>query len=295
VFAVLAIVDPQETVDEADRVALEHGATVLAIELSRLQSLTETEVRLGRDLVDQLVSGIDDRRALEQAQGLDYDLERPHRVVVIECQGADLRVDSTVQAVRRAARDLGVGSLLVNRDEQVVVLAHGTPVWEQLRLAVVAQLRHGRCRIGVGTACTSPGDFPHSYRAARLALGIHRQSGAEDRAVVFDELGIYQVLADTRDLVDIEKLVRRWLGALIGYDNERSADLVATLDRYLRTGRNLATTAKALSVHRSTLKYRLQRVREITGHDLADPETLFNLQLALRALQTLAALRAEPT
>jgi DNA-binding PucR family transcriptional regulator len=44
-------------------------------------------------------------------------------------------------------------------------------------------------------------------------------------------------------------------------------------------------------VHRSTLKYRLQRIRDLTGFDLSDPETQFNLQLATRAWVTLRALR----
>jgi len=44
-------------------------------------------------------------------------------------------------------------------------------------------------------------------------------------------------------------------------------------------------------VHRSTLKYRLQRIRELTGYDLGDPETRFNLELATRTRVTLAALR----
>ena len=47
-------------------------------------------------------------------------------------------------------------------------------------------------------------------------------------------------------------------------------------------------------MHRNTLKYRLQRIRQITGHDLSDPETCFNLQLATRAWQTITALRTTP-
>ena len=41
----------------------------------------------------------------------------------------------------------------------------------------------------------------------------------------------------------------------------------------------------------STPKYRLRRIREISQHDLSDPNTLFNLQLATRAWSTLRALR----
>jgi DNA-binding PucR family transcriptional regulator len=45
-------------------------------------------------------------------------------------------------------------------------------------------------------------------------------------------------------------------------------------------------------VHRSTVKYRLQRIREISGHDLSDPGTSFNLHLATLAWRTLQTLRA---
>jgi DNA-binding PucR family transcriptional regulator len=68
---------------------------------------------------------------------------------------------------------------------------------------------------------------------------------------------------------------------------------VLTLGLYLARGGNYDATAGALKVHRSTLKYRLQRIREISGHDITDPDTAFNLQLASRARHTLAAVRGE--
>jgi len=44
-------------------------------------------------------------------------------------------------------------------------------------------------------------------------------------------------------------------------------------------------------VHRSTLKYRLRRIREVSGHDLGLPDVQFNLQVATRAWRTLRVLR----
>jgi DNA-binding PucR family transcriptional regulator len=64
-----------------------------------------------------------------------------------------------------------------------------------------------------------------------------------------------------------------------------------TLSRYLDCGRRYEATAQALNVHRSTLKYRLRRIREISGFDLTDPDNQFNLQVATRAWQTQLALR----
>ena len=62
---------------------------------------------------------------------------------------------------------------------------------------------------------------------------------------------------------------------------------------YLECGGNYHATASALMVHRSTLKYRLQRIREISGHQLSGPDTRFNLQLSTRTWRTLVALRTQ--
>ena len=112
-----------------------------------------------------------------------------------------------------------------------------------------------------------------------------------DGATVFDDLGIYRILAGVEDASSVERFVREWLGALLDYDETKNAELVPTLTQYLECGRSYDLTAEALSVHRNTLKYRLRRIREISGQDLSDSGTCFNLQLATRAWATLAALR----
>ena len=70
------------------------------------------------------------------------------------------------------------------------------------------------------------------------------------------------------------------------YDAKEDTALVDTLSTYLECGGNYDATAHQLSLHRSTLRYRLRRLREISGYDLADPDTRFNLQLATRAWRT---------
>lgn len=69
----------------------------------------------------------------------------------------------------------------------------------------------------------------------------------------------------------------------MSYDDGDGTDLVPTLATYLDLGGRYVDTARALSVHRNTLRYRLDRITEISGHDLADVDTKLNLHLALRA------------
>jgi DNA-binding PucR family transcriptional regulator len=157
---------------------------------------------------------------------------------------------------------------------------------------VVTESGNQRCRIGVGGTCESALGFARSYRQAQLALKIQQASHREDQVTVFDDLGVLQILAEAEDPATVDRFVQRWLGQLLDYDKAKGTNLVESLTRFLEFGANYQAAAHALVVHRSTLRYRLQRIREVSRLDLSDPETQFNLQLATRAWQTLAAIRA---
>ena len=288
--AVLAVSDPGSTAGDAERVAIEHATTVLGMEVARLQGLAETGTHLRSKLVLDLIAGTDEPGVRSRAQALGYDLGRPHRVIAVEgrCGG---EIDAFFRAVSRAAADSQVGSLLAVHLRDVVVLADTERPWEQFRSAVEASLPGARCRIGVGGRCEDLGDFPRSYREARLALRIQKAVRGHDQTTQFEQLGVYQVLGNARDTAALERFVRQQLGALMDYDELHGAQLVETLTEYLECGGKYDASASALLVHRSTLKYRLKRIREVSGHDLGLPDTQFNLQLATRAARTLLALR----
>ncbi len=292
VLGVLALIDPEGTAGKREQVALEHAATVLALELAHLHSLAEAELRLGRDLVEELLSGADEATVLARADALGYDLQRPHRVVVVAGAGSRPGGDGLFRAVGHAARETGVGSLVADRGAEVVVLSDTDRPWQRFRAAVRRDLGDAVCRVGVGRAYARPADLQRSYREARLALRL-QHIAARDLATEFDELGVYRLLADVGESGSVDWFVREWLGDLLDYDAAKGAGLVETLSRYLESGRAYEAVTSALAIHRSTLKYRLRRVREISGHDLGDPDTCFNLQLAARAWHTLQALRDE--
>jgi sugar diacid utilization regulator len=294
VLGVICLVDPGASAGDHAVMALEHGATILAMELARVRSLAESELRIRRDLVDELLTGTDEESALARATALGYDLQRPHRVVVVDGHGRSKDTDALFQAVRHAAREEPAGSLLVARGAQVVLLADHEADWESLRQGVIRDLGGGTARITVGEQCSTMADFPRSYRQARLAMHLLQTAEWDDRAVRFDDLGVYRLLIGNESLDEVERFVERWIGPLLAYDTQRGADLVRTLTHYLDRGGNYEATAAALIVHRNTLKYRLQRIRQITGYELSDPENCFNLQLATRAWQTLTALRTTP-
>ena len=292
VLGVLALIDAEHRADHADLVALEHGATVLSMELARLRGIADTELRLRRDLVHDLLAGSDDDSALTRAEALDYDLRRPHRVVIVEGRGRARAHDALLSAVRRAMRTARQDGLFETWSGDVAIVTAGQADWEQLRRAVETDLG-GQVHIGVGGPCARPSELPRSLREAGLALRLRKTLLPGNSACEYPKLGIFRMLAAIPDLTDVETFVREWLGSLLDYDARRKAELVHTLTQYLEHGGNYDATAAELSVHKSTLKYRLQRIRELTGLELNDPDVHFNLQLATRAWGTLQALHDE--
>ncbi len=293
---VIAVSGPEAAESSDDHVVLEHAATVLALELAHLRGIAEAELRLRRDLVEELLSGTDVESARERAHALGYDLDRPHRVLVVTGTPRRNDRDALFHAVRRAARDHDIGSLLVARSGAIAVLSDedANADWNRFREAIDAELGPGcACRIGVSEPCDRPDDFPRAYAQAQLALKMQVSTAGPEQVTVFEDLGVYKLLAEIPDIGSVERFVERWLGPLLDYDTSKGGRLVETLSAYLECGGSYDVTSRAISTHRSTLRYRLQRVRELSGYDLTDPDTRFNLQLATRAWATLGAVRQQ--
>jgi len=103
--------------------------------------------------------------------------------------------------------------------------------------------------------------------------------------------GVWRLLAADADQSTLADFVRHWIGSLIDHDASHGVDLVKTLTAYLENDRSHETTARRIFIHRSTLRYRLGRIEQLTGWDLGDPDQRFNTALACRALITLDALQ----
>jgi sugar diacid utilization regulator len=292
VIGLLALVDPDGAAGKFERLALEHGATVLAVELARLASVVDAEHRVGRDLLEDLVSGRDQRSALQRAQAFGFDLARPHRIALIHPTGpaGTHCPDAATETVRRLARERSVDLIAAARPEGVLLLAAGDPPWESFHRALEQDGGDTRWRIALGGSCRQPADAPRSYREALLTRELQRSPSAEP-VLAWEGLGIYRILSSLDDVSSLERLVAEQLGTILEHDAERGSQLVETLHHYLETGGSPAATAKAMFVHASTVKYRLARIREVAGYDLSKPGTRFSLQLATQAWIVLRALR----
>ncbi|GAA4309530.1 hypothetical protein GCM10023086_28910 [Streptomyces venetus] len=281
VLGVLALVDSLDEADEYTVFALEHAATSLALELSHLRQLAEVELRLHRELVDDLLGGTDEASAYARSEAFGHDLHRIQYVVVVHWRSR-ASDDAFARTVRRAASAVGMPSLVTRRSDHVVLVAEGRPDDHALYETLVRETGTRDGTIGVSARCDTPDGIPGRYQEALRALEVRRRSRSRYGTTFFDDLGLYRILGPGNDYQELEGFVREWLGELVDYDGLHRAALVETLSRYFDCGGNYAETAESLAIHRSTLRYRLQRIREISGHDLTNVEDRLNLQVATR-------------
>ncbi|MFI6357392.1 PucR family transcriptional regulator [Streptomyces sp. NPDC050743] len=281
ILGVLALVDTRDEADEYTVLALGHAATSLALELTHLRNLAEVELRLHRELADDLLAGTDEPSAYARSEAVGHDLHGSHYIVVVQWSNRTAD-DSFAETVGRAAAAVGMRSLLTRRSDHVVLITGDRPHARALYEALARETQTRSGTIGVSAPCDSVDDIPHHYQEAQRALDVRRHSRERYGATFFDELGIYRILGPGNNYRELETFVHEWLGQLIDYDSRHHAAMVETLSRYFDCGGNYDETADSLAIHRSTLRYRLQRIRDISGHDLANVEDRLNLQVATR-------------
>ncbi len=246
-------------------------------------------------LVTALLDGDPDQRARAADELLTGGLISPvpHYTVITLSPppGADAGSATLRLALDRALASIPVFPSLkavgtVIDGEAVLVVPYEI---DRERLAALLALpAFTSLRAGVGGAHSPLAAAHRSRREARIAARGASIDPTRGPVVHWDELGLDRVLLqlplERITMSDLPAPVQRLL------DEQSGPDLARTLEAYLDCGCDAQRTAQELHVHRSTLYYRLDRVRAITDVDLSDGLVRRELHAALR-VATLAGLR----
>ena len=235
---------------------------------------------------------------------LAVDLARGGAVIVVRARhyapaDEDWRV-RVLAAAERAARASAPGSLAAVVDAptdasgHVVVLlpAAGDAEVRRVADAVARELRaslHGfTFAVGHSRVAADPVDLYRAGNEALLAANV-AEAGPEDAVLAFEETGAYRLLlpAMSEDPAELQRFFAETVQPLVVYDEQYETDLVQTLETFLDADANVAGTAQRLFTHRHTIRYRLERVRDLTGLDVSSTDGREKLGLGLKAMRVL--------
>jgi GAF domain-containing protein len=261
-------------------------ASQVAVAIKKVQVIEQlTEKNLIKDFFEEL-SGGRTRGDLEgRAARLACDLDQPHVVVVAEPWS-----DALARALRMAAP----GSLFDHRDDSLRALVRLTGPSSDSLVARVRRIHADLAppvSVGISSVCQGEETFADGFAEAQQALvGTVVLSGTPT-VLAYDDLGAYKYLLRVAADGGIRDATVDAVGKLAEYDAQRGAQLLATLEEFLRRHGSISATSEALYVHPNTLRQRLRRIGELSGLDLRRDEWLA-IEIAVKMVKLKQALGA---
>lgn len=293
---------------EQDFVILERVIPLLALEFLKEKTKVDVEQTYKDDVLTDILLGVgkDGEEVMAKARKFGWDLTKNYQVLVIDFNTAAIAESQHNDAVllqkykmrllRKVDHILSLyskGTILGLRKDTLIVLY---PVDENEghskgRIVAFTDMVLKRLRwefpdiyftIGIGRYVQGMKGIHSGYREAVNAVQLGKQIGGTNKSVHFDDLGIYRILGQFHDREELQALYSESVGKLVEYDHSNQSRLMETLCTYFQNHCALSETADKLFIHVNTLKYRLQKIEQLTGCGIHNAEERLKLHIGLK-------------
>jgi sugar diacid utilization regulator len=207
------------------------------------------------------------------------------RVRAVAQRGARAVVSRSIAAL--AERDGATGAevlLLIPAQEERLAARAAQAVQREMQAGLAG------CTFAIGRSRVARGAAELARAADEALLAANVAEGADDGSVLaFEQTGAYRLLLSTmsENPQELQRFYSETVEPLVAYDSQYETDLVGTLEAFLEADGNVAGTAQRMFTHRHTIYYRLERVRELSGHDVSSSDGREKLSLGLKAMRVL--------
>ncbi len=272
-----------ERVRAPARASQEASAALLRTILTRDLLESEDIVSRGTDLGIDLLSGGSVLVARVRAHAAAEEGWRA-RVLATAERGARAVVPTAIAAPAERDSQAAEVVVLVPGGDDVIAKRAAEGVLRELQAGLPGTtFAIGRSRVAV-----DPLDLHRAANEALLAVNV--AEGDEERPLLaFEQTGAYRLLlsAMSEDPAELQRFYAETVEPLVAYDEQYETDLLRTVEAFLDNDGNVAGTAQKLFTHRHTIRYRLERVRELSGLDVGSTDGREKLSLGLKAMRVL--------
>lgn len=277
--------------------------TLIASEVERVRAPERASEEAATTFQREVLSGrIEDREDLiAQGKELGTDLGSGASVVIIRAHPRSPTEEDwrrrMLALVARGARSLAPGALSAPTSdaegaEIAVLLPDGDgEVGRRAAASILRELESGlpgfAFAVGRSRRVEDPLELHRARNEALLAANV--VEGEPERVELsYEETGTYQLLLPhMNDPVELRRFYDETVRPLVAYDEQYETDLLGTLSTFLECDANVNATASRLITHRHTVRYRFERVRELTGLDVSSTDGREKLSLGLKAMRVL--------
>lgn len=286
-IAYLYIVNDAE-LDKLTQISIEYGISIISMKLERDSATRFAQTRFNKTLVEIMLNNKE--LPDEFYQNVERDLGWDHEGYVV---GLCIRIHSMKdQNFEESKHDIYniLDSLIPNSnylstDKKSDVFVFIKIDSEDYLENIINNLHNylkdyeERFKISLGVANPYSGikNIEKLYNEAYLAVLFSNQD-----IIFFNTLDTIKLLYPLKEDKEIQNYYGRTIKKLERYDEEHGTNLVETLEIYLKYNFKKTIVSNKLFIHVETLRYRLNRIEEITGYSLDNSEGLFALQMGIK-------------
>jgi len=287
-------------------------ATMIASEVERVRAPERVSETAASDFLRAVLARelTDREELLERAKELSLDVQDGASMIVARAhpqaptdEGWRGRVRAVAERGARAVASRSIAALSEREGilgAEVLLLVPGGEEAAAARAAegILREMEAGLAgytfALGRSRITEDPADLPRAASEALLAANV-AQGSADGASLAFEQTGAYRLLlsAMSENPSELQRFYDETVEPLVAYDEQYETDLVRTLEAFLEADGNVAGTAQRLFTHRHTIYYRLERVRELSGHDVSSSDGREKLSLGLKAMRVLGISSAD--
>ena len=219
------------------------------------------------------------------AEPLDEETYRPYVVITPEYQIAvigSFREDDTLREhIRGRIRSLYPNVIYLFNGENLFVLLEGRNASNSqlIRQRLNEILRDYMLHIGLSRRFSDVSDRERHIEQAVAALHAGLSKDPDKTLYTFKEYYPTIVYQQAVSALSEKNLIPDELEILGEYDRKHESDYLRSLHGYLYQRNDLNRASEYIHIHRNTMRYRLEKIRQILGIDPDDPETALRLEL----------------
>lgn len=172
-------------------------------------------------------------------------------------------------------------ALILSEDIVLFVNMTGSELtMEELNRHLTPFLQDSGLNAGVSRRMTGHLNLRRQYLQARIALNTGRKHAPDQRLYPFNQFAFPYILEQSTRRLPGYMICDENLWKLKEHDEQNGSEYMQTLRLYLDNHCSVVQAARKLSIHRSTLLYRLEKIKEIINFSPDDPEQLLYLRLS---------------
>jgi len=305
----LVICQNNRILNEFEKIVIKKSSNMYALELMKQKMAFEIEQNLKGDFLEMLLNCSnhqEEEEIIRKADSFGFDLTKPCFVLYLKIDDINkdkgqnfyelFKLDSKkrfLHLINDVLEDHLIEGISVLAGSHIIVLVSCNN-----QLNFFSKARHyismiqdktkatfgTEVTVGISSVAKNIKEIKKAYQESFDVINFLSKTNKLGDCMFFYELGFYQLLMNNELNSNLNSFAEHLLSELINSDIEKGTQYLITLQKYFINNGNLRTTADELYIHLNTLRYRLDKIREICKFDLKSEEDKLNVHISIKTL-----------